>query len=522
MKTKHLLRAIGLSILLVLLVQAANAGARASTALPPVDMFQLPWEQGRSWVAIDGLDNGTNRPLNSSHNYLNGGAIDFAPHNNMIAGEDTSNAWVVAAAAGTVIEISSCDVTIDHNGWITGYQFIGNLQVKLGDTVSRNQRLGVVADGIRLKFCPPTVDPDVPHLHFTLRPSIRNATLSGWMVNYGPISNVTTFTKDGQTLGLFKPLSNVFSVSTDPSVSTVVNPGSIIVGDTAVVTVSLNNIPTGGYTSAEFTCTYDASLGEVSNISATSLFGTDSVVAVNGPQNGSFIVAVAGSNGNKATTSGAAFTFSIKGLQTGQTTVDCKARISKGDNVLTSILSTTGSLTIIGSAPTATPTPTPVVSVTPTAITSVTPTSSPTPTPLPAGVGALTGQVTASKPVGVNLYDANNTVVASVAANADGTFSLTAPAGTYTAVATAAGFLSVQGSVTLSNGATSTLPTISLLAGDIDNNNVIDQLDAITIGMNYNLAVPAAADLNSDGVIDVLDLELLAHNYRKTGPLAWQ
>jgi dockerin type I repeat protein len=66
------------------------------------------------------------------------------------------------------------------------------------------------------------------------------------------------------------------------------------------------------------------------------------------------------------------------------------------------------------------------------------------------------------------------------------------------------------------------MPTISLLAGDIDGNNVIDQFDAMTIGMSYNTAVPAAADLNNDGVINVLDLELLALNYRETGPVAWQ
>jgi hypothetical protein len=66
------------------------------------------------------------------------------------------------------------------------------------------------------------------------------------------------------------------------------------------------------------------------------------------------------------------------------------------------------------------------------------------------------------------------------------------------------------------------MPTISLLAGDIDNNNVIDQLDAMTIGMNYNADTPTAADLNNDNVINVLDLELLARNYRETGPVAWE
>jgi hypothetical protein len=51
---------------------------------------------------------------------------------------------------------------------------------------------------------------------------------------------------------------------------------------------------------------------------------------------------------------------------------------------------------------------------------------------------------------------------------------------------------------------------------------VIDQFDAITIGINYNSSTPDSADLNSDGVINVLDLELLAQNYRETGPLTWE
>src|SRR5690242_15724047 len=106
MKSKHLLPAIHLFVLLALLIPSANAGALAPTAIPPVDMFQLPWEQGIAWMAIDGFDNGTGRPLNSSHFYLNGGAVDFAPRKDMRVGEDTSNFWVTAAAAGTVTEKS--------------------------------------------------------------------------------------------------------------------------------------------------------------------------------------------------------------------------------------------------------------------------------------------------------------------------------------------------------------------------------------------------------------------------------
>ena len=66
------------------------------------------------------------------------------------------------------------------------------------------------------------------------------------------------------------------------------------------------------------------------------------------------------------------------------------------------------------------------------------------------------------------------------------------------------------------------MPVLQLLAGDIDDNGEIDQFDAMTIGMNYNSALPEAADLNNDGVINVLDLELLAQNYRATGPTPWE
>jgi hypothetical protein len=503
-------------------------------------------------------------------------------------------------------------------------------------------------------------------------------------------------------------------VPTGPYVSTVVNPASVGVGESTVATVSLNNVPTEGYTSAEFTCTYNNSLAEVSNITAASLFGTDAVVAINGPQNGTFIVAIAGSNGQKATTSGTAFTFNLQGLQAGQTAVDCKARVSQGDNVLAAIESVPGSLTVLGDIPTptatqalptdpppptftstpetpstptvtaspipipgdwltftnstfdfqfkyppnswietggtdtntiihlphapgtnlgtkylqmivaenanpcqsplatqsmletsetvvingisflkqtgqdgtaghinkwtaystsrnnvcvsldfvlraanpgafTTPPPlydeaaesavfgqivstyawlgvTPTATFTPTATPSEptptftsTPVESPTPTFTPVAVtGGIEGRVLAGKPVTVSLLNPDDSVVASGTLNEDGRFGFTEPVGTYNLRATAAGFLSAQASITLTAGNVVTMPTISLLAGDIDNNNIIDQFDAMTIGMSYNTTTPAAADLNNDGVINVLDLELLARNYRKTGPVGWE
>jgi hypothetical protein len=849
----YLLRAISLLALLISLVPVNGAGALPlATTLPPVDMFQLPWDQGLAWVAIDGLDNGTKRPLSSSHNFSVGGAIDFAPHNNMRKGENTSNFWVTAAAAGTVIQKSFCHLKIDHgNGWTSEYQFLAKVQVKVGDAVFRNQRLATIADGTSQPFCPGSQEINVPHVHFMLRPTLRNVTFAGWTVNYLTILNRTTFTKNGETVGLFQPLLNTLDtaqvvlrgpitwdttytgsvdtfryerwsltltephkftltttptttglvplillldangneltratntltsskptgnyfvqiqpqagngfysliaqksddpIPTGPYVSTVVTPASMNVGDVAAATVSLNNVPTEGFTSAEFTCTYDASRIGVNNISVADLFGTDPAVAINDPQNGSFIVAIAGSNGEKATLNGSAFTFSVTALNAGQTSLDCKARVSTGDNALTELPFVGANLVVLGSTPTPTPTPggpplptstptptftatptsatsnwltftntkygfqfkyppqgvvvpgntdnyarinlpftpgtnlgekylqvdvvenanpcrspvaassivqssetvtlngitflketgeepaagnlyqfvaystsrdnacvslsfvlhsvnpgniatpipvfdyaaesavfgqivstyewlslptatptsstpvdtatptsltpvdtatptssTPVDTATPTSLTPVdtatptsstpvdtatptsstpvdtaTPVESPTPTALPDG--SITGQVLAGKPITVGLYS-GTTLVTSVTANNDGTFSLTASAGSYTILATSSGFLSAQGSATITGGGTNTKPTITLLAGDIDGNNVIDQFDALTIGMNYNAATPSAADLNNDNVINVLDLELLADNYRATGPVAWE
>lgn len=739
MKFKKLIRFLSLLVLMTSFIPV-NQTALAATTLPPVDMFQLPWDQGLAWVAVDGIDNGTKRPTSSSHNYTVGGAIDFAPHNNMILGENTSNFWVTAAAAGTVVGASSCSLILDHgNGWITQYQFLANIQVKLGDTVSQNQHLAIIADGVRQKFCLGSVDPDTPHLHFMLRPTMVGATFAGWKVNYSSFWNSTTFTKDGTTVGLFKPLLNVLSVPPTPTfvpsatplpvtatptapsgpyVSTSVNPANIQIGDTALVTVDLHNVPVEGYTSAEFTCTYNNLLVQTSNIAVTNLFGADAVTAINDAQNGVFIVAIAGSNGNKATTSGTVFTFNAKGIDGGQTALECKARVSQGTDSLTALPSIGTGLTVVGLTPTPTlpatstptptaatiesPTPTAVVTVIPTvpanwltftdvtfsflfkyppegqiqadsndsntrinnlpivqpgtnlehkfmdvlvgqnvtecissqapgpgvtvtingipflkqtgsqgaagtlfqlveystlrdgvcvnlefilqsqdpnsfatprpafdyatetalfdqivgtymwlavaptatpiftstpdlsatptftstpiasatSVFTATPNVSPTPTALPNG--SLNGQVLASKPVTIGLFAPGSVPFTSVTANADGTFSLDVPPQTYMVIASADGFLSAQGNFTVVAGNALTIPTINLPAGDIDNNSVIDQLDAITIGMNYNASVPAAADLNNDGVINVLDLELLAHNYRMVGAIPWQ
>ena len=54
-----------------------------------------------------------------------------------------------------------------------------------------------------------------------------------------------------------------------------INPTSVEVGETAMVSVRLDNVPAQGYTSGEFTCTYDSAKVEVSDILVADLFGAD-------------------------------------------------------------------------------------------------------------------------------------------------------------------------------------------------------------------------------------------------------
>jgi len=617
-KFKYIFCAISLLALCVSFIPANDAGASAfvQSTIPPADMFQLPWLQGEAWIALDGFDDGTKRPEGSPHNYLNGGAVDFTPNKDVHIGVDTSNFWVTAAAAGTVVVVSSCHIVINHgNGWLSEYQHLGNIQVVLGQAVYRNQKLAVIHDNIEEQVCPGNTFP-YPHLHFTLRPTMLNVTFAGWLLTYDPALNSTTFSRNGQdietwsyipilnapelqivlrepitwdivytgtvdtyryerwpftltqtetftltatpttsglvplmllldadgneiargtgTLNSTQPAGNYFVQvqpdpgegfyelllhridlpdPTDPYVDTVVTPPIIHVGETALVTVSLGNVPTTGYASAEFTCTYDPSLVATSNIVTTDRFGTDSAIAINDPQNGSFIVAMAGTNGQRATTSGVVFTFNVTGLQVGQTPIGCQARVSTGDGVLTEITSVSSTLTILDAVPASVP-----ISASSFAV----PAPEVYPETVPETSPVLSGQVFASKPLTINLYNPDNSLAASVSADSNGNFNLTAPVGSYTVVASASGHLSAQGPATLTVGESNTKASVSLLAGDIDGNSVIDQYDAMTIGMSYNSAAPDAADLNNDGVIDILDLQILAENFRKSGALDWQ
>ena len=100
----------------------------------------------------------------------------------------------------------------------------------------------------------------------------------------------------------------------------------------------------------------------------------------------------------------------------------------------------------------------------------------------------------------------------------NGDFSINdAPADTYTMTADSPGFLDAAcAGVVHTVDALTTLADVQLLAGDINDDDVIDITDAVAIGAAFGSTAGELADLNLDGVVDILDLILMSANYGQT------
>ena len=92
-----------------------------------------------------------------------------------------------------------------------------------------------------------------------------------------------------------------------------------------------------------------------------------------------------------------------------------------------------------------------------------------------------------------------------------------APADTYNLKADSDGFLSAScEDVVHTTDALTELLDVTLLAGDINGDDIIDITDATAIGTAFGSIDQQVADLNDDGEVDVLDLILMAANYGQT------
>jgi hypothetical protein len=128
--------------------------------------------------------------------------------------------------------------------------------------------------------------------------------------------------------------------------------------------------------------------------------------------------------------------------------------------------------------------------------------------------------------VTVTLLDAAGTVVVESPVMPNGAFSINnVLSGTYTIQADAAGHLPAVGTVTVNSGAAVAMPTVTLLAGDLNNDNLaIDQSDADLLSSVYGAnasSLPSEIDLDHNGTIGLNDLNLLANNFGVVGPIFW-
>jgi hypothetical protein len=167
-----------------------------------------------------------------------------------------------------------------------------------------------------------------------------------------------------------------------------------------------------------------------------------------------------------------------------------------------------------------------VVPILPTAV-PILPTFTPLP-PTPVPVGSIAGSVkyahleTAAGILLTLTRPDGSTLELPVSADGQFLFSSMTP-GTYTLVASAPRYLSAQAEFSLEQGKAVQLPPAELLAGDTNEDSVIDLLDAALIAANFDgPATVAEADLNGDEWIDVRDLTIIGLQFGMAAPINWQ
>jgi hypothetical protein len=87
--------------------------------------------------------------------------------------------------------------------------------------------------------------------------------------------------------------------------------------------------------------------------------------------------------------------------------------------------------------------------------------------------------------------------------------------GTYNLTANSPGFLAATCTGLVHDADPTVLNDLTLLAGDINDDDIVDVTDAVGIGSAFGGADPVA-DLNADGIVDVLDLILMSANFGQT------
>jgi murein DD-endopeptidase MepM/ murein hydrolase activator NlpD len=149
--------------------------------------MQLPYLQGDSWSA------------NGAHNFAGSSGTDMSSIDFSKGwpawGTDTSQMWIVAAAAGvpdvrpSYSTDESCYVRINHgDGWETSYYHLSGV-LNLGASIQQNQKIGVIANNEPQAICNGGSSTG-PHVHFSLAHNgawvpIEGVPFSGWVIHPG-------------------------------------------------------------------------------------------------------------------------------------------------------------------------------------------------------------------------------------------------------------------------------------------------------------------------------------------------
>jgi hypothetical protein len=103
-----------------------------------------------------------------------------------------------------------------------------------------------------------------------------------------------------------------------------------------------------------------------------------------------------------------------------------------------------------------------------------------------------------------------------VTPDANGNFTISAPAGNYRVRIKTAGTLSEAANINISNGNV-TGASFTLRGGDINDDNAADITDLLALIGAYNTNTGGATDINGDGGTDITDLLILIGNYNQLG-----
>jgi glucose/arabinose dehydrogenase len=415
---------------------------------------------------------------------------------------------------------------------------------------------------------PPTVTPLPPTM--TATPLPPTATLTFTPVPPTATATFTPLPTNTAVPSVVPPTATIIPTNTPvPTQATlsVIAPGNATVGQSVQVALGLSSV-TDLY-GLQTTCSVNPAV--LSGISLTEGDGFNAqnsfIVNRNFQANGSWMVAASRLQPAPVITGNAtAYTLVYNVVGAGETAIFCEvlAVDRNGSDIRLSVVN--GTFTGIAPEPTATQTPlptatntplptdmptlvptntpeptftptatnTPEPTFTPTATNTpeptftLTPTVEPSATPLPV-TGSIVGMLklqgrTDNSGILVELLDVNAAVLTSQTTAADGAVNFASlPPGSYTLRATATGYLALVIPATVgAAGEPDDVSVQTLLAGDTDNNGVIDLTDAGLIGANFDVDVPpapATADLNADGTVDIRDLVLIGINFGRTGPI---